>query len=155
VNSYPCPPFDFPPCPNTLEALQQSIRSEAEAIQFYICLMEMAPDRFQKKIIAEIKSDEEKHLNNFQTAYCALTGTPYGLSDVTIDPPDNYTQGLMDAVEDELEAYEFYKTNFLCQSDNTVKCVFLDALMDESEHAQWFNNFLIRCLIEKKPHQDC
>jgi rubrerythrin len=52
----------------------------------------------------------------------------------------------MKAFNDEQEAYEFYKTVFLCHTDQTVKFVFLDALMDEAEHGRWFNNLLIRMM---------
>lgn len=152
MNSYPCPPFDFPACPNTLEALQKAMDGEAGAIQYYGCLMELAPDRFQRDIIAHIRADEERHFNNFQSAYRALTGTPYNPPCSDMEMPKNYTEGLMKSFEDEQEAYEFYKVNFLCQSDNTVKCSFLDALMDEAEHGRWFNNFLIRGLMENHHH---
>jgi rubrerythrin len=151
VNYYTCPPFNFPPCPNIVEALEKAMRGESDAIKFYGRLSSMAPDNFQKGVISKIREDEEKHLNNFQTVYCIHTGHPYILPESSVNPAGTYQDGLMKAFKDEQEAYEFYKTVFFCYNDQTIKCVFLDALMDEAEHARWFNNLLIRMIKEEPP----
>jgi rubrerythrin len=111
----------------------------------------MAPDCFQKGVISKIREDEEKHLNNFQVVYCIHTGHSYVPPELSVNLPRTYQDCLMKAFDDEQEAYEFYKTNFLCHTDQTIKCVFLDALMDEAEHGRWFNNLLIRLIKEELP----
>lgn len=146
-----CPTYIQPSCPNTIQSLEKTMRGEAEADEFYTYLLSMAPDEFQKNIISEIRDDERKHLNNFQVAYCMLTGHPYIIPDLDIRPPKSYWEGLMQAFKDEQEAYDFYKTNYICNTNETIKYSYLDALMDEEQHARWFNNLLIRELKENSP----
>ena len=95
-------------------------------------------------MIIGIRNDEARHLNNFQAVYCRLMGCTYDYPEPHVRRPKNYCQGLIDAFNDEQEAYEFYKANYFCNRDPWVKKAFLDAMLDESEHAQWFNNFIVR-----------
>lgn len=139
-----CPPYEDVTCPETNEALKEAIRGEAEAIKFYTYLIEMAPDQFQKDVISGIRDDERRHLRNFQAVYCRRTGCTYSYPEPDVYPPQTYCQGLAKAFNDEQEAYEFYKANYFCNDRQLVKKAFLDALLDEAEHARWFNNLLIR-----------
>ena len=149
MSYYADPSFQGPPCPEALEALAKSARGEADAIRFYTMLLEKTADEFPREIITKIRRDEEKHLHNFQAVYCMLTGEFYRISGPGPVPPATYQQGLLKAFQDEQEAYEFYKTNYNCSDDPDLKFAFWDAMMDEAEHARWFNNLLIRSLMEE------
>ena len=139
-----CPVYKDVTCPRTREGLEKAIRDEVEAIRLYDHLIEMAPDQFQKDVIIEIRDDEVRHLNNFQAVYCRFMGCTYDYPEPQVPRPKNYCRGLVDAFNDELEAYEFYKANYFCNRDSFVKKAYLDARLDENEHAQWFNNFIVR-----------
>lgn len=144
MNYYACPPFQHPPCSDLAETLMKAMQGEMDAIKFYAYLIQQAPDKFQQEIITGIREDEEKHLNNFQTVYCMLTGRIYELPEKEPTLPTNYMEGLLNAFKDEQEAYELYKTNYLCNNDPNIRNSYWDAMMDEAEHGRWFNNLLIR-----------
>ncbi|HOV43767.1 MAG TPA: hypothetical protein PLE01_07675 [Syntrophothermus lipocalidus] len=139
-----CPSYEDVACQETDKALQEAIRGEAAAIKFYTYLIELTPDQVQRDLIFGIREDEKRHLNNFQAVYCRLTGCTYSYPEPDVDQPHSYCQGLAKAFNDEQEAYEFYKANYFCNKRHLVKKAFLDALLDEAEHARWFNNLLIR-----------
>lgn len=139
-----CPSYKDVECQGTNQALEEAIRGEAGAIKFYGYMIDMAPDQFQKNILTAIRNDEKRHLNNFQAAYCRRTGCTYDYPEPEITPPECYCQGLEEAFHDQQEAYEFYKANYFCNEQKMVKKAFYDAMLDEAEHARWFNNLLIR-----------
>ncbi|MGE5422729.1 MAG: ferritin family protein [Ignavibacteriales bacterium] len=139
-----CPPYEGSACPDRIVALEQAMRGEAGAIRFYTILAEMTPDQEQKNTIFRIRNDERRHLNNFQAVYCRLTGHTYAYPEPAVNVPPSYCAGLQMSFADEQEAYEFYKLNYLCNSSPMVRNVFQDAMLDEAEHARWFNNLLIR-----------
>lgn len=152
-----CPPYEDVVCQDVNRALEEAIVGEAAAVKLYGYLMEMAPNQSEKDLIAGIRGDESRHLNNFQAVYCRRTGCTYVYPEPEVRPPCNYCQGLLDAFEDEQEAYEFYKANYFChyfcKDKQLLKKAYLDALLDEAEHARWFNNLLIRngCSCRQDP----
>lgn len=138
-----CPAYRNRACDSTVTALEQAIEGEAKAIRFYTDLIELAADPKQRQVIRGIRSDEERHLNNFQAAYCRLTGHTYRYPEPEVTPPADFRSGVQTSFQDEQEAYEFYKANYFCNNRQIVKKAFFDASLDEAEHARWFNNFLI------------
>lgn len=139
-----CPQMMMPAVPNVVQALEKAMLGEAGAIKFYCNLAAMAPDQEQRDLILGIREDEKKHLNNFQATYCAFTGHVFQYPEPNPAPPATYVQGLQKSFEDEQEAYEFYKNVYNAYPYPMVKHSFMDAFLDEAEHARWFLNLLIR-----------
>ncbi|MGE5373036.1 MAG: ferritin family protein [Solirubrobacterales bacterium] len=138
-----CPSYIQPDFPGTVPGLEEAMRGESGAIVFYSYLIDMAPDERQRRVLMSIRSDEERHLNNFQAVYCQYTGSTYRVPTPDVRPPETYLDGLERAFQDEQEAYEFYKANYEGNRNPRIKQAFFDAMLDEAEHARWFNNIIL------------
>lgn len=118
-------------------AILAGIKGEATAIDFYSRLVDEAPNEKHKADILHALEDEKIHLKQFTEIYITLTGNQpaYKIKKVKFD---SYYEGLQKAYEDELEAYEEYRDNYLLTQNPPVRDVFLRAFTDEIEHATRF-----------------
>lgn len=119
--------------------LVKAMKGEAEAGRYYKKLIGLAPDEKEADIINHFLEDEAKHYSKFKMLYKMFTGKVPELP--TPVPPDfsTYTEGVEQAILDELEAYEFYRDIYLSTNNMIVRDIFFEALTDENEHAAHLN----------------
>ncbi len=121
-----------------LDNIHQSIVDEATAAEFYSRLLKEAPDPLHERFIRHAYEDELEHLQVFERLYTHFTGRA---PRYTIDPVEyeTYREGLLLALEDELDAAEFYRDVQLSTTDQLVRDSFYHAMVDELEHATMFS----------------
>ncbi|MFC3041532.1 ferritin family protein [Virgibacillus xinjiangensis] len=127
-----------------LEALLRAMEGESRAIDFYERLRKTAPSRMAQEKVEHVLEDERLHLEMFVDLYRALSGKSpkYRTRKKQIS---GFKEGIREAFEDEIEAYEFYRDNYLLTQDGRVRDVFFHAMTDEMEHATRFG-FMYRDL---------
>ncbi len=120
-----------------LSNIERAIVDEATAAEFYYRLLREAPDPLHERFIRHAYRDELEHLQVFEQLYIHFTGRD---PQYTIDPVqyETYREGLLLALEDELEAAEFYRDVQLSTTDQLVRDSFYLAMVDELEHATMF-----------------
>ncbi len=120
-----------------LKALIHAMEGESGAIDFYTRLATMAPNKMAKDVVEHALNDEKKHLEAFVELYKALTGkTPKYKTPRT--KFSNFKEGVWVAYNDELEAYETYRDDYLLSNDQMIRDTFFLAMTDEIEHAMRF-----------------
>lgn len=121
-----------------LQYIYDAIVDEATAAEFYSRLLKEAPNNLHREFIQHAFDDEVEHLQAFVKLYCYYTGKmpQYDISPVCYP---NYKAGILRALEDELEAAEFYRDVQLSTSDQLIKDTFYFAMVDELEHATMFS----------------
>ncbi|GGK28223.1 hypothetical protein GCM10010965_21350 [Caldalkalibacillus thermarum] len=137
--SYPMPDYRIQGEFQTLLAsIMNGIVGEAQAIDFYSRLIQMAPNERHRQAIQHALDDEKVHLELFSQLYTDLSGQQ---PQYTFNPVQfqTYQEGLYKAYEGELEAYEEYRNVYLFTMDQRVRDVFLRAFTDEIEHAIRFS----------------
>ncbi len=127
-------PHDFD---RLLDNILQSIIDEATAADFYARLLEEAPDPLHERFIAHAYEDELEHLEAFEALYEHFTSMEPRYTIVPVQY-DTYREGILMALEDELEAAEFYRDVLLSSTDQLVRDTFFLAMVDELEHATQF-----------------
>ena len=120
-----------------LDNILESIVDEATAADFYARLLEEAPDNLHERFIAHAYEDELEHLEAFEALYEHFTGAEPRYTIVPVQY-DTYREGILMALEDELEAAEFYRDVILSTTDQLVRDTFFHAMVDELEHATQF-----------------
>lgn len=120
-----------------LHNLYEAIVGEATAIDFYYRLLREAPNELHREFIEHAYKDEMEHLEAFTRLYCYFTGYK---PQYTITPVQyrSYREGLLLAMQDELEAAEFYRDFIISSTDQLVRDTFFMAMTDEMEHATRF-----------------
>jgi rubrerythrin len=121
-----------------LQYIYDAIVSEATAAEFYARLLKEAPNKLHRNFIQHAFDDEVEHLQAFTKLYCYYTGKvpQYNITPVCYP---NYKAGILMALEDELEAAEFYRDVQLSTNDQLIKDTFYFAMVDELEHATMFS----------------
>jgi rubrerythrin len=139
----------------TKEQLIKAIEGERGAITFYEHVKTLTGDEEHLKAFGHIIHDEKKHLKNFEELYQKKFGSgmaPHPSSDVS-GPGDGrphlFTDALRQAINDELEAYEFYRDVYMDCTSEQVKVPFYEAMTDENEHAARLNMMYTR-EVEKR-----
>lgn len=124
-----------------VQNIYKSIEDEAAAIKFYSWLLQEAHDPIEKEFIEHALNDEKEHLEDFTKLYIHFTGHPpkYQLQPIAIK---NYKEGLIAALKAELGAQEFYRKIYMRCTDQMVKDVFFNAMMDEIEHSIRFSTLI-------------
>ncbi|UOF88609.1 ferritin-like domain-containing protein [Fodinisporobacter ferrooxydans] len=118
--------------------LQKAIHEEATAIYFYQNLIAMAPKEWHKKWIEHPYKDEKKHLRILSELYWRITGRqPVVQAAQTVF--GNYKEGLLKALESELEAFESYRDLYLATDRADIRDVLFETMTDEQEHALRFS----------------
>lgn len=128
---------------NIVRDLEKAINGEYSAIICYRLLSSQAADEKSKKIIDEIRKDEERHLEVFSQAYLQLTGKK-AVPKQTEQCANTYTQGLQLAFEDEQETVDFYNEAADKTKLKNIRHIFRRAALDEQNHAVWFLRLLTK-----------
>lgn len=121
-----------------IQDIHEAIEDEATAAEFYGRLLEDAPDDLHRRFIRHAYDDELEHLATFEELYQYFTGME-AVYRITPVQYDTYDEGLILALEDELEAAEFYRDIMLSSTDQLVRDTFHWAMVDELEHATRFS----------------
>jgi rubrerythrin len=138
----------------TREQLLKAIEGERDAITFYEHLKTLTGDEEHLKNIGHIMHDEKKHLEKFEELFRKKFGgreraepSPMEQSDRPL--PHEFNAALRQAINDELEAYEFYRDVYMDCTNEQVKVPFYGAMTDENEHAIRLNMMYTR-EVEKR-----
>jgi rubrerythrin len=121
--------------------IHKSIEDEAVAIQLYTWMLQEARDPLAKDFIEHALNDEKEHLEDFTKLYVHFTGHRPHIQLQPL-PTQTYKQALVSALKAELGAQEFYRKIFMGCTDQMVKDVFFNAMMDEVEHAIRFSTLI-------------
>ena len=121
--------------------LQITLNDEKSAIEFYTKLWEQAPNELHKEFIGEALSEEKKHLELFKNLYTLHFNEEPNIEIKTVTY-NNYKDGLLHALKDELEAADYYKKMALSNSNDTIKQSYFYAMQDELEHSIMFSTLL-------------
>ncbi|MCL1806294.1 MAG: ferritin-like domain-containing protein [Oscillospiraceae bacterium] len=119
----------------TQELLLKAIEGEQNAIAGYEHMKSMAGQPEIIETLNRIILDEHKHLKSFEELFRRKFGK------LTESPPMKQTCGpeftdcIAQAVNDELESYEFYRDIVRDNSGEQIRVPFFDAMTDENEHA--------------------
>lgn len=123
--------------------IEKAIDGEYSAIQCYANIARMAPTEQIRNQIVEIRTDEQKHFQQFTQIYTSLTGKQ-PQPKIVEECPSNYRQGLEFALLDEQKTVDFY-LEIADETDNQyIKEVFRRAAADEQNHAVWFLYYLFK-----------
>jgi rubrerythrin len=119
----------------TREQLLKAIEGEQNAIADYERIKTLTDDTGQITVLNGIIMDEHKHLRNFEELYRRKFGS--GMVSPPLERPRElgFTESLRSAVNDEIEAYEFYRDLYMDCTNDQTRQIFFGAMTDENEHA--------------------
>ncbi|MCU9613252.1 ferritin-like domain-containing protein [Caldibacillus lycopersici] len=121
--------------------IETATQEEFQAITCYEKLARMAPKEVRNQIL-EIREDERKHLQVFQSIYSHLTGRQPSQPTQVICA-NSYREGLIAAFKDEQNSVDFYLEIADRAQDRAIREAFQRAALDEQNHAVWFSFFLM------------
>jgi rubrerythrin len=121
-----------------LNDLLKAASNEAQAIDFYTRVLNIAPNEKAREAFSHALSDERLHYRIFTDLYRRLTQQEPQVPQFTPVQFDNFDQALERAIGDELEAYEMYRNMYLSTHDPAARDVLLRGFTDEMEHATRF-----------------
>ena len=138
-------PLKGPKCfDQILHYIHKSIEAEANAADFYRCLLKEAPNKLSCELIQRVYDDELEHLQIFKKLYYYYTDCEPKYC-VTPIPFPCYREGLLKALIGELDAVRFYRNVQLSTMDQVIIDTFYMVMVDEQSHATIFstlyNNF--------------
>ncbi|WP_220464450.1 ferritin family protein [Paraliobacillus salinarum] len=126
---------------NLQKSIQKAINGEYSAIICYKKLANLSPLQDERKRILDIREDEKRHFNEFNSIYKKITG-----KQATYEFIDNcqstFKEGVIAAFKDEQETVDFYLNIADMTEDVDIKQAFQRAAADEQKHAVWFLSFL-------------
>lgn len=131
-----------------LHLIHKAIEGEEAAAEFYCRLLKEAPNKLHKEYIEHVYNDELEHKQIFTKLYCYFTDSQPHLHFEPIPYPC-YKEGLLAAMNAELETVAFYKNVQLSTTDQLIRDTFFLAMVDEQEHATIFSMLFGTC-IEKE-----
>lgn len=120
-----------------MKDLEKAINGEYSAIYCYAKLANLAEKENIRKQILEIRQDEIKHFQQFESIYVSLTGKRPQPT-LTEKCRDDYKRGLEFALQDEQQTVDFYLEIADYTTSPYIKEVFRRAAADEQNHAVWF-----------------
>ncbi|MFD0872406.1 Uncharacterized conserved protein [Chlamydia abortus] len=120
-----------------IRELAKAINGEYNAIRTYEWLAREAPDEEFRKIISDIKQDEEHHFRLFSSYYSQLTGGRK--PEIKAGPlPESFVKGVEESIKDELEDSKSYQR--LSEIvPLPLRRGLINASHDEQRHATWFS----------------
>lgn len=121
--------------------LVKTLNGEYHAIYFYEYLANCSPTEEIRDRILEIRKDEMQHYASFSYIYTCLTGTQPA-PHFTGQFPKTFHEGVHAAFIDEQETAEFYRKVANETQDCFIRDTFLQASLDEQNHAVWFLYFM-------------
>ncbi len=121
------------------EGIKRAIAGEMAAINFYRCLLQMAQDRTDRKIISGILQDEERHYRTFCSLYQSLTDSRPDLRQENPQMPRDYLESLFAGVISETDTADFYSELIVATQDLTIRDLIFEIMVDELRHASLLN----------------
>lgn len=118
-----------------LRDLLQAASGEAQAIDFYTRVLQIAPTQTARRDFQHALEDEKDHYQLFTQLYASLTGQTAQIPPYQPVEFQTYTEAVDKAIEGELEAYEMYRDMYLSTYDPVARDIMLRGYTDESEHA--------------------
>ncbi|MFC7442961.1 ferritin family protein [Laceyella putida] len=118
-----------------LQDLLKAASGEAQAIDFYTRVVQIAPTDKARRDFQHALEDEKEHYQSFTNLYTSLTGKRAPVPPFQPVQFKDYANAVEKAVEDELEAYEMYRDMYLSTSDPVARDILLKGFTDEGEHA--------------------
>ncbi|WP_058303280.1 ferritin family protein [Gorillibacterium timonense] len=125
---------------HALQMIKEAVQGEKSDELFYEELIQRAPSKEQKEIIAAIRDDERGHNRMFRDIYRDLTGQEVpAAAELPYVKLSSYPEGLVKALFGELSAVERYRTIWSALPAGVYKDTVLGILMDEQKHASKYN----------------
>lgn len=121
--------------------ISKAINGEYDAIHCYEFLIYQTANSEMRKQIIEIRKDEIRHYQTFYNLYLTLTNT-YPQVTLSKQCPPNVKSGTVAAFTDEQETVDFYHEIARKTNDPHIQEAFLQAALDEQNHAVWFLYFM-------------
>lgn len=143
------PTYEYVPIfayPEALSLIAESVQSERQDELFYDYLLSLAPPG-QKEIIASIRDDERKHFSLFKQIYWEVTGQDIPPSqDTSFQRPENYCDGISQALFGELGAVEKYRKILFGFEYLPYRNMITEIYTDELKHAtKWNYLYTLNC----------
>ena len=120
------------------EQLKQAIEDEYRDYYFYKSLLKLTDDPYWQRFIEHAIEDEKSHYEMFQQLHYMLAGE-FVQNPPKPGPPTNLKQAAKEALENELEATDFYKEMLLTVPIPEAYNPLFIAMHDEMEHAIRFS----------------
>lgn len=117
------------------------MKDQVTAANFYRELGEMAENETVKRYIMHAREDEQEHYRLLRQLHQELTGRTFEARPAKVTYA-SLTDGLLKAIDDEVEAYEEYRNEYLRYTDPRIRQLFFELMTDEIEHATRFNTAL-------------
>ncbi len=117
------------------ETLLHQMSEEAHGVRFYQSLAGMTTDLEQVKQLEYIGQQEVKHLQMLMRIWHRLYRSEPSL-EVEYTAPNNFLQGVNEALADEIVASEVYRDMYLDIGDSAIRESLFDAMTDETRHGQ-------------------
>jgi rubrerythrin len=124
-----------------VQRVERYIQDQVTAAAFYRELAGQIENEKVKSYLLEAMRDEQKHEQLLRQLYQRITGQSINAQPtrVTFASP---REGLLKAIDGEIDAYEAYKTEYQRFEDREIRRLFFDLFSDEIEHATRFNTAL-------------
>lgn len=125
---------------NSLYLIRKAVAGETKDRKFYQYLIDTAPTREDKEIIASIRDDELKHYDMFREIYKDITGQyPVPLGEETFEKPSNFLDGIRQALFGELSAVEMYRKIYYGLKARKHRDMLFEIISDELKHSAKYN----------------
>jgi rubrerythrin len=120
------------------QLIEKFMQDEANAAAFYQALVDAIADPAVKDYVRHAMEDEQKHYRMLGDLYRRLTGRTY---EARPEPPalTDVLAGLKQAMDNEYEAMEEYRNEYLRATDRAARNLWFELMTDELEHATRFN----------------
>lgn len=129
-----------PQLQESLEGIRKAVQGEREDELFYNYLINIAPTKEEKDIIASIRDDERRHNRLFRSIYKDFTGKEVPANEnETFTAPSSYMDGIKRALFGELSAVERYRAIRRGLPMGPYRDILFDIITDELKHASKYN----------------
>ncbi|MDK2823522.1 MAG: hypothetical protein PWQ67_949 [Clostridia bacterium] len=137
----PTYPYMYDPgLEKALNLIRKAVAGEASDRKFYDYLISVAPNEKEKQIIASIRDDEIKHYKMFRQIYKEITGQyPVPLGEEEFVKPNNYLDGIEQALFGELAAVEMYRQIYFGLRSREHRDMLFEIITDELKHSAKYN----------------
>lgn len=142
----------------SVNLIQDSVEGEKSDALFYEWLINNIPTdiltqkqaKSIKDTIESIREDEMSHNKMFKTMYQQLTGVEANPTETEFVPPENFTEGILMALNGELNAVKRYRTIMNGMPNLYYRDIVFNILTDELRHANLYNYIYTTILNNKK-----
>ncbi len=131
----------------SINLIQQSVEGEKSDALFYEWLISNIPtDTLTKKqaksikdTIVSIREDEISHNKILKAMYNQLTGEDANPTETEFVPPENFIEGIIQALNGELNAVKRYREIIAGMPNLYYRDIVFNILTDELRHANLYN----------------